>query len=415
MESDFRVGEWLVRPRLGRIECADQTVRVKPKSMAVLQRLAASAGDVVRRNELFDAVWPGSVVTDDVLTQSVVELRKAFGDSARDSRVIETVPRIGFRLVGPVTPAGQRGAQPRPTSPPRSRFFSSAAVGLLVLGQSYRPEARPAVAGEASIAVLPFVDMSPEASQGYFADGLTEELINTLSKLDGLLVTGRTSSFHFKGRNEDLRTIGDVLGVGHILEGSVRKSGDALRVTAQLIDVRTGFHLWSDTYDRPLADIFAVQDEIAEGVAAALSITLQVGLLGTIAGGTHDVEAYEELMRGNALYAEFTPEAMALAASHYERATALDPDFAIAWANIADIHRSARIVLPKDEANAQREYARAAIERALEIAPDAPYVLIVAANMNLDEGNWAEVERLLRRASEVVARLDIKSIGVFTD
>ena len=425
MEADFRVGEWVVRPRRRLIERGRESVRVKPKSMAVLTRLAGVGGDVVRRNDLFDAVWPGCAVTDDVLTQCIVELRKAFGDTARDSRVIETIPRRGFRLVPPAVPIDRRVATAEAGVGPASRNLSQAVAGLLVLavavasvvaGRALLSSGSVAApAPEKSIAVLPFVDMSPLENQAHFADGLTEELINKLTEIDGLLVTGRTSSFYFKDKHDDLRKIGRTLGVDHILEGSVRKSGESLRVTTQLIDVDTGFHLWSDTYDGPLADVFAVQEEIAEGVADALSVKLQVGWIATQPGGTTNVDAYEQLILGNAMYREFTASAMSQAAEHYQRATDLDPTFAIAWANLADIYRNSRIVLPPDEAKARRQLANRAMERALDLAPDSPYVVITAAKMHLEDGDWAEVERLLRRASNFDARIDIKRIGVFIE
>ena len=148
-----------------------------------------------------------------------------------------------------------------------------------------------------SVAVLPFADMSPDKDQEYFADGVSEEVLNQLSRIRDLFVVGRTSSFSFKGRNEDLRVIGDKLGVSHLLEGSVRKAGDRVRVSAQLIKAADGYHLWSQTYDRTLEDIFAVQDDISNAVAQALQVSLGLGEFGR-PGWTRNAAAYEEYLRG---------------------------------------------------------------------------------------------------------------------
>ena len=238
-------------------------MRIKPKAMQVLQCLAGASPEVVTRNELFDRVWPGSVVSDDALTQCIVELRKAFGDSPQHGKVIETIPKRGFRLVPDTAPVEASADDPPP--PAKNKLLNwlpaAALVPIILAAVIHFNDARDAgpvaaAVPEKSLAVLPFVDMSSESDQGHFADGLSEELITQLSRLEGLLVTGRTSSFRFQDSDEDLRTIGGMLGVRHILEGSVRRSGEQIRVTAQLIDVESGFHVWADTYDRPLCRYF---------------------------------------------------------------------------------------------------------------------------------------------------------------
>ena len=190
------------------------------------------------------------------------------------------------------------------------------------------PEEKP------SIAVLPLVNMSDDSENEYFSDGLSEELLNLLAMIPQLHVAGRTSSFKFKGTNEDLRVIGDALNVQHVLEGSVRKSGARLRITAQLIDTENGYHLWSDTYDRDLTDIFAIQDEIAGHVVEELKVHL-LGAEVTVADhGTTNAEAYSEFLRARYFLEHTSPENLAKGVAAYEKAIELDPDFARAYAGL---------------------------------------------------------------------------------
>jgi TolB-like protein/Tfp pilus assembly protein PilF len=193
-----------------------------------------------------------------------------------------------------------------------------------------------------SIAVLPFVNMSSDKENEYFVDGLTEEILNRLAQIGELKVPGRTSSFAFKEKNSDLRQIGSALGVAHVLEGSVRKSGDRLRITAQLLRTADGFHLWSQSYDRKLDDVFAIQEEIARAIAGALSVQLKLGLEGKAERPTQDMEAYDHYLQARALIALRTPDSLRRATLSLERAVQRDPDFAKAWAYLADVHASDR-------------------------------------------------------------------------
>jgi TolB-like protein len=186
-----------------------------------------------------------------------------------------------------------------------------------------------------TLAVLPFVNLSSDPEQEYFSDGLTEEILNHLAQVKALGVTGRTSSFSFKGKNEDLRVIGEKLGVANLLEGSVRKSGNELRITAQLIDARDGSHLWSETYERSLDNVFEIQEAIARDVARALSVKLEVGELAGRPGMTRNIEAYDAYLAA-ARFTEPTPEHLRAAMPLLERATTLDPAFVMAWAGLVD-------------------------------------------------------------------------------
>ncbi len=224
--------------------------------------------------------------------------------------------------------------------------------------------------GIPSIAVLPFVNMSSDKDQEYFSDGLAEELLNDLAKIPGLRVAARTSSFQFKGKNEDLRTVGEKLNVGAILEGSVRKEGNKVRITAQLIKAADGFHLWSETYDRELKDIFAVQDEIARAVTGSLQVTLLGAAQATPAAEAKNPEAYNAYLQGQYFYARRNKESLEKAVSYFNQAIKLDPGYARAWAALADARstQADRGYLPVQEGYRQ---ARDAAERALAFDPNS--------------------------------------------
>ncbi len=187
----------------------------------------------------------------------------------------------------------------------------------------------------ASVAVLPFADMSPNGDQEYFADGMTEEIINALARLPDLRVVARTSAFAFKGKDADIRTIGEQLGVRNVVEGSVRRSGERLRVTAQLISVADGYHLWSETYDRDVSDVFAIQEEIATNVAEALSVRIAGRQLAQ--RPPPDPRAYELYLTGRQLLAQRGEASMRRAIEYFEQALALEPSYAPALSGIADV------------------------------------------------------------------------------
>ena len=239
-------------------------------------------------------------------------------------------------------------------------------------GPSTQPAqvAADAAPADVTLAVLPFVNLSSDPEQEYFSDGLTEEVLNQLAQVKDLRVTARTSSFSFKGKNEDVRVIGEKLGVDNLLEGSIRKDGKSLRITAQLINSKDGAHLWSETYDRELSGVFALQEEIAKDVARALKIRLDVGDLTRAQGGTTNIEAYDKYLRAEALWRGDGPEAAMQGAQLYREAVALDPVFSRAWSGL---YRASQNVLGwavGDPTAVQKEMATAA-ERVVALAPDA--------------------------------------------
>ena len=255
------------------------------------------------------------------------------------------------------------------------------------------------VAADKSVAVLPFVDMSPTGDQAYFADGIAEELLNELTRLEGLRVASRSSSFALRDRAMDMRSIGESLDVTTVLEGSVRKDGERIRITAQLINAVDGYHLWSETFDRELEDIFAIQDEIAAAVAAALGVRLGVGNVNAFRGaGTRNVEAYESYLRGLSI-SFFAPTEERT--RPFERAVEIDPQYSAAWAALGLTHASTTWFSPVEESPQIVERAIRILHRAVDLEPDSSYSYALLATANYATFDWANSADFYAQAMQV--------------
>jgi TolB-like protein len=372
VNGDFRVGPWLVAPSLNSISCKGTTVRLEPKVMAVLVCLAQHAGETLAKETLFHTVWPDTFVTDDVLTHSISELRRAFEDDAREPRIIQTIPKRGYRLVAPVNSV----------SAPRT---SAASVA------------------RDSIAVLPFINMSADTENEFFTDGITEEIINALAQIKDLHVVARSSAFSFKGKHIDPRIVGEQLNVRTVLEGSVRRADNRLRIMVQLVNAADGYHLWSERYDRELKDVFDIQDEIARSIADRLKVTLEGGgPERLVKAGTENLEAYQLYVKGRVLLARRGPAAAYVHC--FERSVKLDPNYAPAWAGLADSYNVvgySGIVRPEASMPKAIEAARRAVALGPSFA-EAHNALAMASLM----GAWdkAEAEREFLRALELNPR-----------
>ena len=346
MESHLKFGSFRFEPATARLWENDAEVKLTRKAALVLGALLGRAGAPISKQELFASVWPDTVVSDDALVTCVQELRKALRDDSRQPIYIETRHRIGYRFAAPVgNNASETANAPLP----------SAAVTAVIKDST-------------AIAVLPFTDMSPGRDQDYLCEGLAEELIDALTHIEGLRVAARTSAFQFRG-DQDLREVGRKLGVSSLLEGSVRKSGDRLRITVQLIEVATGYHTWSEKFERSAADVFAVQDEIAETVAKLL----RGGALSTrerraVRRKPTAIETYECYLRGRQRMHTMQQPHMDEAKELYERAIALDAEYAPAWAGLATLH--ALLYEWWGSSDAHLAEADRASRIAMELAPD---------------------------------------------
>jgi TolB-like protein/Tfp pilus assembly protein PilF len=334
----FNLGPWRVEPRRNTIFQGDEVRHLENRLMQTLVFLAEHQGQVISREQFFDSVWQGRVVNEEALSRAISLLRTALGDNAYSPEFIQTVPGAGYCLIAPVAGNGSARAK------------------------------LPTLAGaqDNSIAVLPFVNLSDDPGNEYFSEGISEEILNVLAQVRRFKVVGRTSSFAFKDRNEDLREIGRALSVSHVLEGSVRKSGMRVRVTAQLINTIDGYHLWSETFDRNLEDIFAVQDEIANAVSSQLKQTL----LPTTAKVTEtDPEAYTLYLQARYLERQSTARAYKRALNLIREALEIAPDYVAARTGLASIYRNmtAKAVMAPSEG---LRLAREAAMQALEYNPD---------------------------------------------
>jgi len=292
---------------------------------------------------------------------------------------VAVVMLLADRFYGTESATDSR-AERAPTSS-ESATESTAAEPVGGRSAAEAPAEPKAVSDEISIAVLPFVNMSDDASNEYFSDGISEELLNVLVRVKGLRVPSRTSSFTFKGSDKKVAEIGKELKVDHVLEGSVRKAGDRIRVTAQLIDVTTDTHLWSETYTRKVDDIFAVQDEIAQAIVSALKVTLSGTEQSSLAQhSTDNVEAYNKYLLGRHLWNRRTTQSLLDAVAPLQEAVALDPQYDQAWAALADTY----LLLPEYRGGSIAEYiplARQAAERAMALNPDSARALTTLANI----------------------------------
>jgi len=257
-----------------------------------------------------------------------------------------------------------------------------------------------------TIAVLPFTDLSPEKDQEYFVDGLSEELLNCLSKIPGLSVTSKTSSFSFKGANKTVQEIAGVLGVSHILEGSVRKAGNELRITAQLIRTADDRHLWSETYDRELKDIFDVQENIASAVADELRVTLGIDKTVRQLGGTDNIEAYQLYLIGKGQIGEGDSVSLNRSLVSIDAALKKDPSFAIAWARKAVNHNFLAAVSHADKIPAELSSGLYAAQKAIELEPNLASGYAALGQNKTARGDWTEAESAYRKVAELTAESD---------
>ena len=258
-------------------------------------------------------------------------------------------------------------------------------------------EQKPAVPRN-SIAVLPFTDMSPNKDQDYFADGIAEEILNSLAGIKDLEVRGRTSSFYFKGKHEELSTISDMLHVEYVLEGSVRKDADQVRITVQLINAQKDEHLWSKTYDHKLKDIFVIQEDIARSIADTLQITLGVGMLGRTPGMTRNVDAYDAYLAGLSMFYKLGRENNSRAMESLEKAVTLDPDFAVAWIYLASVYNDSARIFKPDEAKKYETKRESALAHAIAITPNSVTALLAEAGLHEQRREWTAAEQSFKKA-----------------
>jgi TolB-like protein/DNA-binding winged helix-turn-helix (wHTH) protein/Flp pilus assembly protein TadD len=414
-------------------------VPITPKAFDVLAYLVEHAGQVVSQDELLRALWPETFVNPEVLRKYILEIRKALGDRPNNPEFIATLPKRGYRFVAPVTDesaaelpdvappdvTGEQGTEEygmeendAPERAPSARETSSGnhwswilvvismavIVAAAIAGHFWlvRHRANTPALRNNSIAVLPFADISPAKDQEYFSDGLAEQLINDLAKVPGLKVIGRSSAFQFKGKNEDERDVGRKLGVANVLEGSVRREGDHVRITTELIKADDGFQLWSQSYDREIKDIFAVQDEIAQAATEALQVKL-LGTNGPPAASSPrstSPEAYQAYLQANYFLGRGTgKEDVGKALAYADTAIRLDEGYGPAWALRASVQN---MMAEEGLTNVTEGFrkARDDAERAIALDPaSASAYLALARTQIYHDWDWDTADTCLTKAA----------------
>ena len=402
--SVLRFGVFELDPSVPELRERGRRVHLQEVPLRALQILLEQPNELVSRDLFFTRLWPddSSGILDDNLNTAVRKLRLALNDSAHHPRFIETVPKRGYRFVAPVSREGETGdampstaagaAAPAAPAAPRRSPWSSAvpppgtaalvaavivamAAGATVLRLIERGAEEPAAAEArddfGTLAVLPFVNASDNPDDEYFSDGLAVELLDSLSRSDELRVVSRTSAFALKGRNLSAQEIGRMLGADSLVEGSVRRDGNRLRISVHLVDARNGYQLWTETYDRRMDDVFEVQEEIALSIAnTLLGRLLGPAEAGKLAITATDPVAYDLYLKGRFYWHRRTEDGLRGAVEHFENAVRLAPDYAPAWVGLADAYAVLGFydyIEPAEAFPRAQESAR----RALELEPDS--------------------------------------------
>ena len=433
----YRFGPFALDSRKRTLSRADLPVSLTPKAFDVLLFLAQNPNRLVTKEELLQAVWGDTFVEEGNLTQYIYYLRKALGDNSEDARLIVTIARKGYQFTGDVTvteaadivrkPAVQVpatgnsrvDAQPSLKYPieeqiPKAATLwwkpgvvgASAVLLVVVCFASWRHFGRmtPPRSQKIMLAVLPFENLTGDPSNEYLADGLTEETISQLGRLkpDQLGVIARTSVMGYKHKDERLDQIGRDLSVQYVLENSLRESGNHIRLTTQLIQVKDQTHLWSQDYDYPVKDFLTVEDDLSKAVAHEIRVRLTSKQQAELAQ-THPVnpEAFDAYLQGYSFFQRSTDKDADMAAKYYERATQLDPSYALAWVGLSRArHRQANIgQIPAEEGD---RLARDAVERALSLNPNLAEAHAQMGRIKrLVDFDWAGADASIQRAVEL--------------
>lgn len=378
-EQQFSFDAFRFDARTGQLWRERCELNLTRRAAEVLHVLVERAPELITKGELFERVWRGNAVSDDALTSCVQELRQTLGDSSRQPRYIETKHRRGYRFIMPV------------------RRTDTAAVTEAVGGHP------PPLPDKPSLAVLPFLNLSGDPGQDYFVDGMVEEIVTAVARFPWLFVIARSSSSAYKGTASDVRQVAHELGVRYILEGSVRKAGNRLRVTGQLVDTTSGAHIWADRFDGSLEDVFDLQDQVASRVAGAIEPRLRIAEGERAARKpTDSLDAYDLHLRAQAIASTRTREGLAASIRLARRALELDPRYGPAMARLALSRgmQCRRNWIPS--AGPEVEEGIAMARKAIAAAGDDPLVLVYAGQtLALLAGDWDAALFAINRAIEI--------------
>lgn len=419
-----RFGSFAVDLRSGELHKEGVKIKLQEQPFRLLSLLLEHPGEVVTRDELRQRLWPEDTfgAFDDGLNTAIKKLRDALGDSAEKPRLIETLPRHGYRFILPVTtmgtePAREFSTQPTNAASPvlphtplrsaRSRIVFPLIIGaaaLSLVAYLVRPHVRPQAttrSGKIMLAVLPFENLSGDPEQEFFSDGMTEEMITNLGGLqpERLGVIARTSAMRYKRASSSLPQVGQDLGVQYVLEGSVRRSGDRVRITAQLIQVSDQTHLWAQTYDRNLRDMFAIQTEVARDIANEISLKLPPEQQRPNEASTVNPESFQLYLNGRYFFHRGS-DGMPRAVENFQRAIAKDPDYALAYSGLADAYTTQAFWAWESPKQAL-EQAKVAAEKALALNSSLAEAHASLADVKLYSWDFRGAEQEFRRALEL--------------
>jgi len=411
----FQLGPWLIRPSLNTAVRNGTTNRLTPKAMAVLLCLAEHAGEPVPKEKLLEEVWPETFVSDDVLKGSIAEIRRVLEDDARDPRIIETIAKRGYRLIAPVewidvqqqAPPAQLkpGANEVAAAPSRRSWVPwtvvVVAVVLIALAAIFdvgelRSRLRSSAAPQIrSLAVLPLQNLSDDPSQEYFSEGMTDSLITDLAQIGSLKVISRTSSIQYKQTSKSLPEVARELNVDGIVEGTVQRSGDRVRINVQLIQGASDKHLWAKSYERDLRDVFALERDVTDDIARQIQVKLTMP--GRVRVRPVDTRVLDAYIRGNYfLNGRGTgggDEQPKKARAYFQQAIDLDPNFVPAYIGLAQTHDVLSQGEP-DDLILMRQFA----EKAVALDPDSADALVELGSAKQEAWDWSGAETEFRRA-----------------
>jgi len=437
-QEPFRVGEWYVDPDSGRLLREGVEVKLEPKVMQVLVFLAQHSGKVVSREALEAVVWAGMVVGYDALSGSIIKLRKALGDDSRHPRYIETVSKKGYRLIASVSEVGEDDVDRQGDNAANTHtsgnlesatnritftliatsvtlitvlllwhFLVQAPVNKSQTTATENAVNKPLITGNItkvpSVVVLPFKNLSDDPQQEYFSDGINDDIITDLSQVSSLRVVARQSAYHFKDMNINLDDIARELDVNYIVEGSVQKAGERIRINVQLTNVDKGSHIWADRFDSEVTNLFDIQDMITQRVIEDMYVTLSNQENKRIAiRTTNNFEAYDTFLLGQQHSKNRTQEGYDLTIDAYRRAIQLDPQYARAYGALAvTLTRGYRQQLTKLSFEEARERALKLAKKAIELDQSSPPVYWSLGYVHLFRKEYEEAEAAARQATNL--------------
>ncbi|MGD8526275.1 MAG: FlgO family outer membrane protein [Thioalkalispiraceae bacterium] len=388
---NFHVAEWEVRPQAGEICRQGQVVKLEPRVMDLLQLLASQPGKVFSRIQLEETIWPGTVVGYDALTKSVGKLRDALGDNHKPFSYIETIPKKGYRLIAPVTTGHTplNTTPDMPVSPGNLKRIGAVGLVLVVVLVSlllFTPQpsvnqlntTTQQVTDKPSLIVMPFKNLDNDPQQQYFSQGITDDLITDLSGYSGFEVINSRTAFQYQDRDIDLKTLVNNHGVKYVIEGTLRRTRQNIRINVQMIDTERGTNLWAEQYNQPLSALFDIQDNVRSQIVSALSVKLgELKRRREQNRYTNNFDAYDAFLRGQSdLIKRASAKDNRQAREHFERAIAIDPDFARAYAALAMANADAYRHEWADDPDVAARIALQQSKHALKLDPGSPHVTL---------------------------------------